>query len=133
MELLAGVEVYKMLYQGVPASSPATVYTAPGSTTAFVKSIHAVNTSGTDQTFALYRNGLANANRITPEIALQANGWAEYGEDGWKIYGPVSPIGTVETPGGTALLMADIEARQALGDLALVTQQLVDRALLSAH
>jgi hypothetical protein len=133
MQLVGTTETYKLLYQGVPTVAPIEVYPATGGTTTFVKAIHAVNTSGAEQSFALYRNGVAAANRITPEITLGVKGWAEYGEDGWKIYGPVSVIGTIETAQGQALLIADLEARQTLGELTLIVQQLVDRQLLAAH
>ena len=124
MELVGSTETYKLLYQGVPTTSPATVYTTPGSTTTFVKSIHAVNTSGAEQSFALYRNGVADANRITPDIALGVRGWAEYGEDGWKLYGPVSTIGSVDTPDGRALLVADLASREMLSELTMRLLQL---------
>jgi hypothetical protein len=87
MELSLGVEVYKALYQGQLASSAATIYTAPGSTTSFIKSVHVVNTNtGAAQTFQLFRGGTAAANAITPVITIPAGGWAIYGEMGWVVY-----------------------------------------------
>lgn len=85
MELVGSTETYKTLYQGQPGTGVATIYTVPASTTAFVKSIHAINTT-TAQTFALYRGGTAAANRLTPDITLPANGWATYTEQGWQVY-----------------------------------------------
>jgi hypothetical protein len=119
MQLVGSTETYKLLYQGVPTVAPIEVYPATGGTTTFVKSIHAVNTSGAEQSFALYRNGVTDANRITPDIALGVEGWAEYGEDGWKVYGPVSTIGSVDTPDGRALLVADLATQGMLADLAM--------------
>lgn len=86
MELVGTTETYKVLYQGQLGAGVATIYTVPASTTAFVKSIHAVNTAGTTKTFALYANGTAAANRITPDVTLPANGWAVYSEDSWRIF-----------------------------------------------
>lgn len=85
MELVGTTETYKVLYQGQPGTSAATVYTAPA--TAFVKSISVVNTAGSAQTFALYRGGTAAVNRLTPDLTLPGGGWATW-EDGlgWQVY-----------------------------------------------
>ncbi len=88
MELNAGTEVYKVLYQGQIAAAAATVYTVPGSTEAFVRSITVVNTdvAATHQ-FQLFRGGTAAANAITPLITLPIGGMAVY-EDGlgWQFF-----------------------------------------------
>jgi hypothetical protein len=87
MELLGGTESYKTLYQAQPAVAATVIYTTPGSTTTFVKSIHVVNTNvGATQTFQLFRGGTAAANAITPVVTLPAGGWAVYGEDGWRVF-----------------------------------------------
>lgn len=87
MELNAGVEVYKVLNQQQLPSGAATIYTAPGSTTAFVRSILAVNTdTANTQTFQLFRGGTAAANAITPVITLPAGGAASYEDGGgWMV------------------------------------------------
>lgn len=82
MELNGTTEVYKVLYQGQAPSSATTIYTAPGSTQAFIRSITVVNTdTGASHTIQLFRGGTAAANAITPVITLAANGVVNY-EDG---------------------------------------------------
>lgn len=82
MELNGTTEVYKVLYQGQLPSSVSTLYTVPGSTTAFIRSISIVNTdTGASHTAQLYRGGTANTNAITPSYTLAANGVINY-EDG---------------------------------------------------
>lgn len=88
MELNAGVETYKVLDQRQLAAAAATIYTAPGGTIAFVKSISVVNTDGSNtQTYQLFRGGTAAANAITPVVTLPAGGSAYYEDgEGWKVY-----------------------------------------------
>jgi len=88
MELNAGAETYKVLDQRQLANAAATIYTAPASTTAFVKSITAINTNaGASQTFQYFRGGLVAANAITPSITIPAGGMATYEDgQGWKIH-----------------------------------------------
>jgi len=87
MELNGTTEVYKVLDQRQLASSVATIYTAPGSTTAFVKTIAVVNNDTVSRTFQLFRGGTAAANAITPTFTLGAGCVATY-EDGigWVFY-----------------------------------------------
>ncbi len=97
MELNGTTETYKVLDQRQLAASVATIYTVPGSTTAFVKSVTVVNTDAVSaQTFQLFRGGTAGANAITPIINLPAGGSANY-EDGkgWDF---------TSIPAGTSLL-----------------------------
>lgn len=86
MTLNAGVETYDILDQRQLAIAAATIYTVPGSTQAFIKSIHVVNNDTAPRTFQLFANGTAEANAITPAITLTAGGWATYGEHGWRIF-----------------------------------------------
>lgn len=87
MELNGTTEVYKPLYQGQLAAAAATIYTAPASTTTFVKSIMVVNNDTSVITFRLFLNGTAAANAITPLFEIQPGGQAIY-EDGagWTFY-----------------------------------------------
>jgi len=87
MELNGTTEVYKILDQRQLASSAATIYTAPASTTTFVKSITVVNNDTSVRTFRLFINGTAAANAITPLFEIQPGGQAIY-EDGmgWSLY-----------------------------------------------
>lgn len=86
MELNGTTETYKVLDQRQLASSAGTIYTAPTSTTAFVRSIHVVNNDTVARTFRLFRAGTAAANAITPVYTLQAGSMAVY-EDGlgWQF------------------------------------------------
>jgi hypothetical protein len=87
MELNGSTEDYKVLFQGQLPAAAATQYTAPASTTTFVKSMAVVNTSAAaSQTFQLFRGGTAAANAITPSLRIPAGGMAVY-EDGfgWQL------------------------------------------------
>lgn len=100
---LATDETYKVLVQGQFAASVGTLYTAPASTAAMVKTMHIVNTNaGATKTFTLYVGGTAATNQITPTVTLPAGGWATWSDDGWKVYdstgysgvaGPQGPVG----------------------------------------
>jgi len=87
MELNGTTEVYKVLDQRQLAAAPATIYTAPTSTTAFIKSIVVVNNGTVVRTFSYYRGGTAAENKITPTFSLLPQGVAVY-EDGmgWTFY-----------------------------------------------
>ena len=87
MELNGTTETYKALYQGQLGATAATIYTVPGSTQTFIRSISVVNTDASaSHTFQLFRGGTAAANAITPVYTLAAGGMATY-EDGlgWSI------------------------------------------------
>lgn len=82
MELLAGVETYKVLYQGQMAATPTVIYTAPASTQVFIRSISIVNIDSTaSHTARLFVGGTSDANAITPIYKLAVNGVINY-EDG---------------------------------------------------
>lgn len=100
MELSSGgVEVYKKLYQGQLAASAATIYTCPGSNTAFVKSISVVNNDTVTRTFQLFQSGTAAANAITPVITLAPSAFAYFiAEAGWFFF---NAQGQVQTSFGT--------------------------------
>lgn len=82
MELVGTTETYKILYQGQLPGAAAVLYTAPASTTAFIKSVSVVNTdvAATHQ-FQLFIAGTAAANAITPLVTVPKGGMATY-EDG---------------------------------------------------
>src|SRR4051812_19191694 len=89
MALNAGTEAYSKLFQGqLPATTPATQYTAPASTQVFVRAIAIVNTNaGATQTFQLFQGGTAAANAITPVFTIPAGGMAMYVDgDGWQFF-----------------------------------------------
>jgi hypothetical protein len=87
MTLNNGVETYAVLDQRQLASSPATIYTVAGSTTAFIRTITVVNNDTINRTFQYFRGSTAAANAITPAITLLPSGYAIY-EDGtgWQVY-----------------------------------------------
>jgi len=87
MELSGGTETYKVLDQRQLAASPATIYTVPGSTTGFVRSIMVVNNDTVSRTFQYFRAGTAAANAITPVFTLGAGCSAVYEDSmGWLFY-----------------------------------------------
>lgn len=87
MELNAGVETYKVLDQRQLSNTPGTIYTAPASTVAFIRTITVVNNDTQARSFRLYVNGTGAANGITPNMEIPAGGHAVY-EDGmgWSVY-----------------------------------------------
>jgi hypothetical protein len=101
-EVTGGNDTFKVLYQGQPGTSFATVYTVPGASIALVKQIAVVNTAGTTQTFALAVKGTAAANLITPDaLTLPANGFATYDDDGWRVYDSAGKLQTSAGSGAT--------------------------------
>ena len=73
MELNGTTETYKALYQGQLGATAATIYTVPGSTQTFIRSISVVNTDASaSHTFQLFQGGTAAANAITPVYTLAA-------------------------------------------------------------
>ncbi len=90
-------DAYKTLYRGQLSNSVGTLYTVPGATAAIIKHISVVNNDSSDRTFALYRNGTAAANIMTPPaINVPAGGMAEWdGTDALEAAGTISGIGSV--------------------------------------
>lgn len=112
MELNAGAEVYKVIDQRQLAAAAATIYTVPGSTTAFIKTITVVNNNlTTAQSFQLFRGGTAAVNAITPPITLPPGGYATYEDgDGWMVY---NSFGMVMSASQASLLYAALVADTA--------------------
>jgi hypothetical protein len=93
------VGTYTKLAQGQLGTSVGVLYTAPAATSAFVKSIHLVNTNtSTAITAQLYVDGSDNAHAITPAITIPKGGWADYVDDGWHVY---DANGNLQTSSGT--------------------------------
>ena len=87
MEIGVGnVETFKRLYQGQPANSATTLYTAPASTQTLIKTITITNPTGSAQTITFWVAGTADMNGILPPISIDAGGFAVYDDDGWKFY-----------------------------------------------
>ena len=84
---VAAGEVYKVLDQRQLAAAAATIYTVPASTTAFIKTITAVNNDSVARTAQYFRGGTAAANAITGLVSIPPSGWAVW-EDGagWTVY-----------------------------------------------
>lgn len=140
MELSAGVESYKKDQQQL-ASSVGTIYTVPGSTEAFIRSIHVVNTdTSNSSTFQLFVGGTAAANAITPVFTLPPGGMAIY-EDGlgWQFFNSsgqilqsnfatVSPInnwGINGSKGETMDRNTCVEANNAIGATGVLYMQAI--------
>lgn len=67
----------KILYTGQPGTGDTLLYTVPGSTTTYVRSIHICNTTGTARTVTLGLNSgaaLAAANHFLSAVTIPANG-----------------------------------------------------------
>jgi hypothetical protein len=93
MELNGTTEVYKNLYQGQLPNAAASIYASPASNTAFIKSIHVVNTDTSVRTFKLYRGGTTDPTAITPTFTLLPGGLALYvGEIGWQFFNSAGQI-----------------------------------------
>jgi len=91
MQLNAGVETYEMLSQGSLLTTGANLYTAPASTTSFIKRIFMANVTGSVQSgiqlFLSSTGAAANNNTaITSVFSIPANGTALYDESGWTMY-----------------------------------------------
>lgn len=82
-----GAETFDQLYHAQLGNSVATIYTAPATGPAFIKTISIVNTDTAARTVTLAVGATTADHQITPAITLQAGGWATY-EDGpgWSVY-----------------------------------------------
>lgn len=125
MELSGSTETYKLLDQRQLAAAAATIYTVPGSTVAFVKSIMVVNTdTAASMTFQLFRGGTAQANAITPILVLPPSGMASYVDGvGWQVLDSAGNLLTRPSTGAplSAILTANT-ANQASTTEAIVSQ-----------
>ncbi len=80
-----------VLYHGQPTNSATTLYTVPSSTTSIVRHIRVVNPDSSSHTVDLYRNGSADANRITETITVLAGGsWED------DVYLPLATGDTIQ-------------------------------------
>jgi len=71
-------ETYKKLVQELVDSSNDTLLTVAANTTVIIKSMRAVNTTGTAATLKLFHDGTAAVNLIIPFVTIAANGWGEF-------------------------------------------------------
>ena len=71
-------ETYKKVIQELVNSSNETLLTVAANTTVIIKSMRAVNTTGSAATLKLFHDGTANENMILPFVTVAANGWAEF-------------------------------------------------------
>ena len=79
------VDTYKTVYNGQPASTGTTLYTAPAGG-AIIKHITALNTDTSDRTIQFYRNGTDAAHQWTAAMVVKANdGFVEF--DGTEAMG----------------------------------------------
>lgn len=79
------------LYHGQPTNSATTLYTVPSSTITVVRHIRVVNPDASSHTVDLYRNGSADANRLTETITVQAG--SSYEDD---VYIPLATGDTIQ-------------------------------------
>jgi len=99
-------DTYKLLYQGQLAATPGTLYTVPSVTNVIVRHISVVNNDTVNRTFALYRQGTAATNLITPPAML------------------VPPGGMQEWDG--AMAMAATETLRGVGSVASMLTVTID-------
>ena len=71
-------ETYKKLVQELVDNSNDTLLTVAANTTVIIRSMRAVNTTGTAATLKLFPDGTAAVNLILPFVTIAANGWAEF-------------------------------------------------------
>jgi hypothetical protein len=72
-------DAYKLLYQGQLPSSVGTLATVGGGVSWIIKHISIVNNDTSARTFALYRQGTADSNIITPPaMGIPAGGMSEW-------------------------------------------------------
>lgn len=118
MEKTSSTTAYKKLFQTQPGTSAGTIYTVPASTETLLKTITAVNPTGTARTLALWHDGTNDATAILPAISIVAGGMAIYSDGAWKFYNSSGGIiqGGVSSIAGTA---NEIAASAATGDVTL--------------
>jgi hypothetical protein len=87
----------KALYHAQPTNAAATLYTVPGSTVTVVRHIRCVNPDTVAHTFDLWRNGSADANRITETITIPPGGSFE--DD---VYIPLAAGDTIQGKADTS-------------------------------
>src|ERR1035437_89007 len=85
LEVTSSAQTFKRLYQGQPANTVTTLYTAPAATQTLIKTITVANPTGGAQTIAFFQVGTAAANAILPAISIDAGGMAVYDGDGWTF------------------------------------------------
>ena len=71
-------ETYKKIVQELVDDSNDTLLTVAANTTVIIRSMRAVNTTGTAATLKLFHDGTAAVNMILPFVTIAANGWAEF-------------------------------------------------------
>src|SRR2546430_13345788 len=72
-------DTYKQIYQGQLGASVATLFTVGAAEMIIIKHLIIVNNDTSARTFALYKNGTAAANIVTPpNISVPASGMAEW-------------------------------------------------------
>mgnify|MGYP000713488136 CR=1 FL=1 len=71
-------ETYKKLVQELVDNSNDTLLTVAANTTVIIRSMRAVNTTGTAATLKLFHDGTAAVNMILPFVTIEASGWAEF-------------------------------------------------------
>jgi len=99
-------DAYKLLYQGQLAATVGTLYTVPGSTGAIIRHISVINNDTVSRSFALYRQGTAATNLITPPAMV------------------VLPGGMQEWDG--AMAMAATETIRGIGSVASMLSVTID-------
>jgi hypothetical protein len=96
----AGVETYAVLDQRQLAAAAATIYTAPATGPAFIKTITVVNNDTVVRTAQYFRGGTAAANAISQVLSIPIGGLAIYEDgQGWTVYDAAGKMQLGAMPG----------------------------------
>jgi len=133
MTLVAGVESYGVIAQGQLPAVAGVLYTAPGGTQAFLKTIILTNTSVNSVSGnALYINGVAATNLIAGPMTLLGKSFAILNQTGWETYDGNGRI--MNTGSAAAVTWSGINVRDygALGDGATDDRAAIQAAIAAA-
>ena len=115
-ETAAGVDTYKVLYQGQLASSVGVLYTATA-VTAVIKTITLVNATASAVTgIILYVNGSTAGYQITGPFTIAANGTAVFNGTGWEFYDGNGRQLQTSTPSTGVATILNVKDYGATGD-----------------
>ena len=126
MELVGGVESYKILTQGQLAVAAGVLYTAPIGTLVFIKQICLINNTASQVSgITLYVNGTAAANAIKSFIFpayymmtyTSGSGWKSYDNNGAELTSAVAASHGLGSSSHTADTLPNIKSKVSSGTL----------------
>lgn len=100
--LVAGVDAFKVLNQGLISSSPGVIFPATAGQQSLIRELYLANSTGIPVTsIKLFVNGIGATNQMTGTFTIVANGTATLTDDGLRVYD-----GTGALVGSSALTSA---------------------------